>query len=123
MATMTMDFGAPRVATRPRSTASVRLTPRGRAVVRAAIVLLVACTAFVVLSFGKSAVVATLSRAPQATVATHTVVVQPGQTLWQIAAHEMPGADPREGIGRIRTLNGLSAADTIVAGQELSIPA
>ena len=125
MATMTMDFGAPRFAARPRASqaaAPLRLTARGRVVVRAGIVLLVACIAFVVMSYGKGAVVAALSRTPAPAASVHTVVVQPGQTLWQIAARELPGIDPRDGIGRIRTLNALSATDSIVAGQALSVP-
>ena len=130
MATMTMDFGAPRIAARPRTSREVavrtatpvRLTARGRVVVRAGIVLLVALVAFVVMSYGKAAVIATLSRTPATTASVHTVVVQPGQTLWQIAVRELPGIDPRDGIGRIRTLNGLSASDSLVAGQALAVP-
>lgn len=118
MATMTMDFGTAR-----RSSNAVRLTARGRVVARIAVAVLVAITAYTVLSFGKVALVSALSSAPAGTQATQTVVVQQGQTLWQIATHAMPGTDPREGIGRIRTLNGLGPEDAIVAGQELRIPA
>ncbi len=117
MATMTMDFGSPRV-----SSNSVRLTARGRVVVRLLVAALVAVAVYGALSLGKVALVSALSAAPSTPSATHTVVVQQGQTLWQIASHAMPGVDPREGIGRIRTLNGLGVNDAIVAGQELVIP-
>ena len=95
----------------------VRLTRRGRLV----LVLLVAVLAFVALSLGRGA-------APQATttpaagpVAT-AIVVQPGDTLWQIARDLDPAADPRATMARLRELNGLSG-DTLAAGQALLVPA
>jgi LysM repeat protein len=45
----------------------------------------------------------------------HTV--QQGETLWSIAA-ESYGGDPREGVWRLQTRNGLTGA-TIVPGQRL----
>ena len=49
-------------------------------------------------------------------------VAKPGDTLWGMAARELPGVDRREAVARIRTLNGMSPSATIVAGQEVSIP-
>jgi LysM repeat protein len=49
------------------------------------------------------------------------VVVQPGQTLWEIARVAAPGEDPRATIGRILDLNALSGVD-IRAGQRLALP-
>lgn len=128
MATMTMEFAAPRTAlargSRPRTAAPspVRLTARGRLVVRLAVASLATALAFVVLSVGQGAVVSTISSTPVANVH-HTVVVRGGETLWQIASRELPGLDPREGISRIRTLNGLAATDVLLAGETLEIPA
>lgn len=129
MATMTMDFAAPRTRrvapadrTRSAAPAPVRLTARGRLVVRLAVAVVATALAFVVLSLGQGAVVSTLSSAPVASVH-HTVVVRGGETLWQIASRELPGLDPREGISRIRTLNGLAATDVLLAGETLEIPA
>jgi hypothetical protein len=48
-----------------------------------------------------------------------TVVVQPGDTLWTIAADVAPGADVRITVDRLVALNGSSP---IVPGQELVLP-
>jgi hypothetical protein len=49
-----------------------------------------------------------------------TVVVQPGDTLWSIAADVAPGADVRITVDQLVALNGRSP---IVPGQELVLPA
>jgi len=56
--------------------------------------------------------VAALSAAP-------SVVVQPGDTLWSIAADVAPDADVRITVDQLIALNG---ASPIVAGQELILP-
>ena len=48
-----------------------------------------------------------------------TVVVQPGDTLWAIAADVAPDADVRITVDQLIALNGSSP---IVAGQELVLP-
>jgi nucleoid-associated protein YgaU len=53
--------------------------------------------------------------------ATVTVVVQPGDSLWSIAAARYPGADTRERVDAIERLNGLSSP-VIVAGETLQLP-
>ena len=50
-----------------------------------------------------------------------TVVVQPGDTLWSIAAGRYPAADPRERVQAIEALNGLSGPQ-IAAGETLELP-
>jgi LysM repeat protein len=50
-----------------------------------------------------------------------TVVVQPGDTLWSIAARYAPGSDPFGTIEQIRQLNGLDGY-TVHAGQRLQVP-
>ena len=50
-----------------------------------------------------------------------TVVVQPGDSLWSIAATHYPGADTRERVDAIERLNGLSGP-VIVAGETLQLP-
>ena len=47
-------------------------------------------------------------------------VVQQGETLWSIAA-ERYGGDPREGVWKLQTSNGLTGA-TIMPGQRLLLP-
>jgi hypothetical protein len=54
-------------------------------------------------------------------VARHTMVVQPGQTLWQIARALDPGADPRDTVQRIVDANALRGAE-IEAGRTLVLP-
>ena len=54
-------------------------------------------------------------------VATRTVVVQPGDTLWAIAQRARPGMDPRETIAWIQDVNGVDAG--LRAGQALLVPA
>ena len=54
--------------------------------------------------------------------ATTSVVVKPGQNLWDIAVALNPEADPRETIWVIEQLNGMTTAD-VLAGQELIVPA
>ena len=49
-----------------------------------------------------------------------TVVVQPGDTLWTIAADVAPDADVRITVDQLIALNG---ASPIVPGQELVLPA
>jgi len=127
MATMTMDFSAPRIArpavrstTAPTNT-SVRLTARGRLVVRAVVAFVATLLAFVMLSLGQGAIVSAMTDAP-ASVASHSIVVRSGETLWQIAIRELPNTDPRDGISRIRTLNGMAPTDSLLAGETLEIP-
>jgi nucleoid-associated protein YgaU len=50
-----------------------------------------------------------------------SVVVQPGDSLWSIAAARYPGADPRERVDAIERLNGLDGP-VIVAGESLQLP-
>jgi nucleoid-associated protein YgaU len=50
-----------------------------------------------------------------------TMVVQPGDTLWAIAAAHYPDADPRERVDAIEQLNGLSGPQ-IEAGEVLRLP-
>ena len=52
-------------------------------------------------------------------VAARTVVVQPGDTLWTIAADVAPDADVRITVDELVALNGSSP---IVPGQELVLP-
>jgi nucleoid-associated protein YgaU len=54
-------------------------------------------------------------------VVTASVVVQQGDSLWEIAQRVSPGADPREVVSGIRDLNGLSS-NLIQPGQVLLVP-
>ncbi len=50
-----------------------------------------------------------------------TVVVQPGDTLWNIAAAAYPGDDPRVRVDDIEAANGLDGP-VIRAGETLRLP-
>jgi hypothetical protein len=50
------------------------------------------------------------------------VVVQPGETLWSIAAARYPADDTRERVDAIERLNGLSSPG-IEVGEVLQLPA
>lgn len=119
MATLTMDYQGSRVV---GTRTPVVLTARGRFIVRVIATALASVLALGVLGFGKDVAIAALSNASVNTVASHSVVVKPGETLWQIAARELPGADTRDSVARIRTLNALEGR-SIQAGQTLAIPA
>ena len=94
----------------------LRLTRRGR------VVLL---TLFFFLASLASAVLwTTASRAddPPAGPAP-TVVVQPHDTLWDIAARTDPGRRPHAVVAEIRKLNGIASDDIAVhAGDTLVVP-
>jgi LysM repeat protein len=50
-----------------------------------------------------------------------SVVVQPGDSLWTIAVRALPGSDPRDVVGELKSINHLSNADLAV-GQRLRLP-
>lgn len=54
-------------------------------------------------------------------VATTSITVAPGDTLWSIAARRYPNADPRQKVFEIEQLNGLPGP-AIDAGQRLRVP-
>lgn len=119
MSTATVQFDRPR--TRPAAVpgsealGAVRLTRRGRLV----IVLAVLAIAFAVFTTLGSPAVSTDTAHHAAAV---QVVVEPGQTLWDIAAEVAPTQDPRDVIAEIVQLNGLASSGDIRAGQPLDIP-
>lgn len=53
---------------------------------------------------------------------TEEVTVQPGQTVWSIAAERYPDDDPRGVVGEIVKLNHLNSAP-IYAGEKIQVPA
>ncbi len=97
----------------------VRLTRRGRLTVFVSLLVLGLVAAAWLLA-GAPAVAGT--EATPAGEVTSTVVVGPGETLWDIARDVRPGADPRETVTRIQELNGLTTV-SVWAGQPLIVPA
>jgi LysM repeat protein len=95
----------------------MRLTRRGRLLVT----LLIAGVLLVALSLARTATQAAGTTTPQRP-ARPTVVVQSGDTLWDIARKAAPGADPRATVARILELNDLESASSVRAGQQLTLP-
>jgi hypothetical protein len=94
------------------------LTRRGRVVLRGLVVLLlVLVVTLAVLLLGRTAQAGT-----QVGVVTgDRYVVEPGETLWDIAGRVAPDADRRDTVLRIVRFNALPSS-SVQAGQELAIP-
>ncbi len=94
----------------------MRLTARGR------VVLLVASATFLFLAIVLSGrLTADAGTAAASGPVTRVVVVQAGESLWQIAQEIAPLADPRETVTLLRELNGLQSG-TVAAGQAIVVP-
>lgn len=97
----------------------VRLTRRGRVVLRSLVVLvMLGLLAGVALTMARRA---TASDGPARPVVVAHHVVLPGETLWGIATSLAPEADPRDTVARILEFNAL-ASSAVQAGQSLAIP-
>jgi len=114
MRSIEQAFEVQRVAGR-RSSAGVRLTRRGRAVVVLAMLVVLIAAGFT-LGRGSSQAAGPAAHRPLP-----TVTVAPGETLWQIAARVDPSADRRALVDQIEALNHLHGG-RIVAGQQLKLP-
>jgi LysM domain len=111
--------GSAAVRSAPEAPGQLRLTRRGRIVVR------VGSAVLALLMVGSGVLL--LDRTAQAGSQPHPVpvsyrVVLPGETLWQIAGEVAPRADRRDTVARIVELNALPGAG-VSAGQRIAIPA
>jgi nucleoid-associated protein YgaU len=89
----------------------LRLTRRGRIVG----LLLVATIVYGAFGLGRA------SAGPdRASGSAQEVVVAPGDSLWTIAVRTMPGADPRDVVARLKSLNHLAGAQLDI-GQRLRL--
>jgi hypothetical protein len=105
-----------------RTAAPVRLTRRGRIVVSTLVVTVVSMAVLLVLLLASGGAQATNHGRPGgAYQGMRQVVVQPGQTLWSIAAAAEPSADPRSVIQEIVSVNDLNGTN-IAVGTELWVP-
>jgi LysM repeat protein len=68
------------------------------------------------------AVMLALSKVAQGGAVAATVVVQPGDTLWTIAAVRYPADDTRARVDEIERMNDLTSP-VIVVGETLRLPA
>ncbi len=101
--------------TTPTARPTVRLTRRGRAVV---VLLVVAAALCLFAARGGPAVSTDVVHHPK----TSSVVVSPGETVWDIARRAAPGSDPRQVVSEIENLNSLTDPGAIRVGQPLFVP-
>jgi Tfp pilus assembly protein FimV len=106
------------VAARPPRVAPLRLTRRGRVLLRGLVALLVGAAVVVAVLLASRPAAAGMSARP---VVARYHVVMPGETLWQIASAEVPGVDARDTAARIIELNQMQGSD-LQAGQRLALP-
>lgn len=100
----------------PTDEPRLRLTRRGRVVIAALALVAVALLAIV---FGPSGA-ATGESGASAPYA--TITVQPGQTIWEIAAAANPNGDIRDTVDQIIRLNALESASGLQMGAQLAVP-
>lgn len=105
-----------RPATRERAAAPVRLTPRGRRLLRTLAVLVLVLLGVLGVIAGQSAV------AGQGPAPTHRVVVGPGESLWSVATRALPDLDAREAVAQVAALNHLDESARLTVGQALELP-
>lgn len=98
-----------------RARRPLRWTRRGRVLMRLLVAMALLCA-----GSGLGLAVARADEHRGAPPA-QTIVVEPGQTLWEIASQLAPGQDPREVIARIRATNRLDSA-ALSVGQRLTLP-
>ncbi len=100
-------------------TGSLRLTRRGRVVFGALATVLVAGLLAVVAAFAAPEAMAS-GEAPRGDQFEY-VVVQPGSSLWSLASHLDPAADPRDLVSEIVRLNQLPGS-SVQAGDAIAVP-
>jgi nucleoid-associated protein YgaU len=112
---------APPVAVRPRATGpasasgGLRLTRRGRLVV---VLLFLGLLLAVLTAYGARSAA---TREPGAPLHTRTVVVEQGDTLWDIAASAAKPGQVREMVHEIEELNAMTGPGLTV-GQQVAVP-
>lgn len=94
---------------------SVRLTRRGRLVV---FLLLVALACATLLFLGDHSAATDEQGAP---ARTRVVVIDEGDTLWDVASSVTRSGDVREMVHRIQELNAMTGAG-VVEGQRIAVP-
>lgn len=106
---------------RERRLFDARLTRRGRWVVAGALVSLLVLVVGG-LALAGQAIVGSVAAGATEPTRTRSVLVQPGQTMWEIAESAAPSADVRATVDEIVELNGLAGAGKLAAGERLRVP-
>jgi hypothetical protein len=109
---------APPAARAPRP--ALRLTRRGRLVL--VVIPLFLATLAVLVAWAALTAPAQASAQPlTGPGGAVTVTVQPGESLWTIAARRVPNQDPRVTISQIQDLNGLTGV-RVLPGEQILVP-
>jgi nucleoid-associated protein YgaU len=109
---------------RPNAAGSLALTRRGWVTVAVLVAVLVSLGGIGASAVARQATSGPGADGPETAGRTTTVLVQPGQTLWEIAGEVAPtGTDIRVTVDRIAELNGLQRAGDLEVGERLVIPA
>jgi hypothetical protein len=114
----TQRLAPQRISTSRSASPRLRLTTRGRAVF-ATLAVVPLVIVGLVLGLGAGGAVATRDAGTESLT---WVTVDPGQSLWDIAADIAPAEDPREFAAQVAAFNQLDST-VIQPGQELAIPA
>lgn len=101
--------------------APLRLTRRGQVVLIGLPLLVLAALLLSLAGFLLAPAKASDTGADLSVTPTVSVVVQPGASLWGIAASVAPDRDPRDVVSEIVQLNNLPGG-TVVPGQQLFVP-
>jgi|SRR5690625_342979 len=102
-----------------QTTAALRLTRRGKLLVSA---LLLGMLAFLItLTWSRPAMPPAVAVGNQEAETYREIVVQPGDTLWSISSRVAQGAEPAAVLDQIVTYNALTTSDLQV-GQALYVP-
>jgi hypothetical protein len=114
-----------------RSADPLRLTARGRLVVRLLVLASLLTLTLSVATFSRALIAGAVagdgSASTGSTISSgaltyHSIKVAPGETLWSIARHvRLPGEDVRTVVDTLTELNHLESAG-LVAGQDLIVP-
>ena len=122
MTLTTAQFAGSPATARPRP-AAIRLTRRGRLLLRGIPVITAAVAATLAAAFFLGVLLSPAAVSADTTgPATQSVTVMPGDSLWTIATTVAPEADVYEVIAAIDELNGLEGRAP-APGEELFVPA
>lgn len=97
----------------------LRLTRRGRLAVAVSATAVTVLLSLTVVPGVASGVAAAFNPSPSSST---TVVVKPGESLWQIAQTAAPSGDTASMVARIADANGITSADQLRPGQRLEVP-
>ncbi|MBT2595280.1 LysM peptidoglycan-binding domain-containing protein [Arthrobacter sp. ISL-72] len=99
----------------------LRLTRRGRIVLVGIPLILLSAVLITLAGFLNSPAKAAETATELSVTPTVSVTVQPGESLWGIAAAVDPGRDPRDVVADIVQLNNLDGG-RVMPGQQIFVP-